>query len=68
MILYQIVHGGYWAWTLTHRLTVMRDKEAVLLVDSSTNLSFGFRVIPFNGMAGSGLKTEQEVEKHTLEI
>jgi NAD(P)-dependent dehydrogenase (short-subunit alcohol dehydrogenase family) len=59
----------------------MRDKEAVLLVDDSTELSFGFkrnfdgyvkaglfsRTISFNGTAGNGLKTEQEIEKRILE-
>ncbi|MDR0785980.1 MAG: hypothetical protein LBE74_08915 [Treponema sp.] len=81
MILYQIIHGGTWAWVITHKLTAMRDKPAVLLVDDSTKLSFGFernfdgyvqagifsRVIHFNGSAGNGLRTPQEIEKRILE-
>jgi NAD(P)-dependent dehydrogenase (short-subunit alcohol dehydrogenase family) len=40
MILYQIIHGGTWAWALAHRFTAMRDKEAILVVDDSTDLGF----------------------------
>jgi hypothetical protein len=81
MILYQIYHPAGWAWVITHKLTVAKEKEAILLVADNNDTTLGYnrnfdeyvnlgiftRVVQFDGAISGKIKTESEIEKTILD-